>query len=101
MKRFLHSVVTAALTFLAPAATIAAPGPSGILGRPDILEPKSAVIASPAFYVDAARGDDKNDGSQAKPWRTVQHSVRQLRPGHTLYLRGGTYFENVYCSVLG
>jgi hypothetical protein len=31
----------------------------------------------------------------------LQHSVRQLRPGQTLYLRGGTYFENVYCSLLG
>ena len=41
------------------------------------------------YFVDAARGDDKNDGSQAKPWKTIQHGVKRLKPGETLYLRGG------------
>ena len=55
----------------------------------------------PAFFADAARGDDKNDGSEKAPWKTVNHALRQLSAGDTLYLRGGTYAENVYCAVAG
>src|ERR1044072_597995 len=42
------------------------------------------------YFVDAARGDDKQDGSEAKPFKTIQHGVNRLKPGETLYLRGGT-----------
>jgi hypothetical protein len=49
----------------------------------------------PAFYVDAAGGDDEAAGSREQPWRTVQRGLRQLAPGETLYLRGGTYYEHV------
>jgi hypothetical protein len=53
------------------------------------------------YFVDAAKGDDKNDGSKAKPWKTIQHGVRRLKPGETLYLRGGTYYEKVVLSRSG
>ncbi len=56
---------------------------------------------SPAFFVDAARGDDTKDGSEKAPWKTVNHALRRLSAGDTLYLRGGTYAENVYCAVAG
>jgi hypothetical protein len=49
----------------------------------------------PAFYVDPVRGDDKNNGSVGKPWKTMQHGVRKLEPSDTLYLRGGIYYETV------
>lgn len=55
----------------------------------------------PAFFVDAVRGDDAQTGSEAKPWRTVQHAVRQLQPGATLYLRGGVYHEHVTITQSG
>ena len=55
----------------------------------------------PARFVDAARGDDQQDGSQVKPWRSLQHAVSQLVPGQTLYLRGGTYYEHVTVTVRG
>src|SRR5262245_6556818 len=55
----------------------------------------------PAYFVDAARGDDRKDGSEKAPWKTVNHALRQLSAGDTLYLRGGTYAENVYCAVAG
>jgi hypothetical protein len=55
----------------------------------------------PAHYVDAAKGDDKNDGTESKPWKTVAHAIEQLKPGTTLYLRGGTYYENLTLSTIG
>ncbi len=55
----------------------------------------------PSYYVDPARGDDTNDGSIKKPWKTMQHGIRQLKPGETLYLRGGVYHENVFLTQSG
>lgn len=60
-----------------------------------------AMDPGPALFVDPAKGNDANDGSQAKPWRTLQHSVRRLKPGDTLYLMGGTYYEHVYLTQSG
>jgi hypothetical protein len=69
--------------------------------RPLAEVSKRAKVEGPAKFVDAAKGEDANDGSEAKPWRTINHALPQLAPGDTLYLRGGSYFENVYCAVAG
>lgn len=55
----------------------------------------------PALYVDAVRGKDEQEGSLEKPWRTINHALKQLKAGDTLYLRGGVYYDNVYCAVAG
>ncbi|MBI4026704.1 MAG: hypothetical protein HY360_17100 [Verrucomicrobia bacterium] len=55
----------------------------------------------PACYVDARNGRDANDGSEAKPWQTLAHAVPQLKPGDTLYLRGGIYYEHVTVTQSG
>ena len=55
----------------------------------------------PALFVDPIKGEDKQDGSQAKPWKTIQHGVKRLKPGETLYLRGGVYYEKVYLTRSG
>jgi hypothetical protein len=55
----------------------------------------------PKKFVDAERGDDASDGSEAKPWRTLGHALRQLVPGDTLYLRGGVYYEKASLSKSG
>jgi len=55
----------------------------------------------PAYFVDAARGKDSGNGSKEHPWRTINHALRGLKAGDTLYLRGGTYYENVYCAAVG
>ncbi len=102
MKHLPHSFLFTALISLATAtAPAASPGPSGVLGRPAIFETKSTAMAAAAVFADPSKGDDSQDGSEAHPWRTMQHAIEQLRPGQTLYLRGGTYFEHVYCSLLG
>ncbi len=54
-----------------------------------------------AFFVDPAKGDDQSDGTQPRPWKTLSHAVRQLKPGDTLYLRGGTYYERVTVTLKG
>eukprot|EP00913_Durusdinium_trenchii_P010926 g10255.t1 len=55
----------------------------------------------PVFFVDVRRGDDRNDGSRAKPWKSLTHGAKQLKPGHTLCLRGGTYYEHPTVNVQG
>jgi hypothetical protein len=55
----------------------------------------------PARFVDAKIGNDQNDGSKSKPWKTLRHAVSSLKAGDTLYLRGGTYYESVAISLEG
>lgn len=62
---------------------------------------KGALAPGPKFFVDAKKGDDQAAGTVAAPWRTVQHAARKLRPGDTLYLRGGTYYEHVSLTRSG
>jgi hypothetical protein len=69
--------------------------------RPLPAASNRAKAAGPAKFVDAVRGDDAGDGSEAKPWKTINHALPKLVPGDALYLRGGSYFENVYCAVAG
>lgn len=62
---------------------------------------KRPLADGPAKFVDAQVGEDGNNGSEKRPWKTINHALRQLSPGDTLYLRKGSYFENVYCAVAG
>lgn len=55
----------------------------------------------PAMFVDAARGDDAGSGAENAPWKTLTHALRQLKPGDTLYLRGGVYYERPALSRSG
>jgi hypothetical protein len=55
----------------------------------------------PAFFVDAAKGSDANDGSEKAPWKTLRASVARLRPGDTLCLRAGTWHEPLYVALRG
>ncbi len=53
------------------------------------------------LYVDPAKGDDKADGSQAKPWRTLKQAVASLKPGDTLLLASGIYREPLHIAIRG
>jgi len=55
----------------------------------------------PVLHVDPARGDDAGDGSVKRPWKTLEAAAKRLRPGDTLYLHGGTYFEHATLAVVG
>jgi hypothetical protein len=53
-----------------------------------------------SFYVSTA-GDDSNSGTQAAPWRTVQHAIDKVRAGSTVNVRGGIYEELVSITASG
>ena len=83
-------------------ATTAAAGPASHPAmRPLPVASDRAMATGPARFVDAAKGNDAGDGSKAKPWKTIAAAVKQLKPGDTLYLRGGTYFEAVALGLRG
>ena len=50
--------------------------------------------SGPSFYV-STTGNDSNPGTQAAPWRTVQHAADTVRAGGTANVRGGVYEELV------
>ena len=52
------------------------------------------------FYV-SIDGNDANDGTQAKPWRTIQKAANSAKPGDIVYVRGGTYKERIQINVSG
>lgn len=67
-----------------------------------LAEPSKRPLANgPSRFVDAVKGNDANDGSEQKPWKSINHALPKLEPGDTLYLRGGSYYENVYCAIAG
>jgi hypothetical protein len=47
-----------------------------------------------ALYVSTS-GNDGNNGSFNKPWRTIQHAARTAVAGDTVYVMGGVYNEVV------
>ncbi len=45
---------------------------------------------STVYYV-AVDGNDHNSGTKTKPFATIQKAQAEVKPGDTVYLRGGTY----------
>ncbi len=74
--------------------------PNGNDSRPDAGQvrtnqgfvPSQAV--SQTYYV-APTGNDSNPGTQSQPWRTIQKAANTLVAGEMVYIRGGTYREQV------
>lgn len=91
----LAMVCLAAATRESPAQTYRSHPPM----RP--LPVKTPLAAGPKLFVDVARGNDANAGSPAAPWKSLAHATRQLQPGDTLFLRGGTYYEKVALTRSG
>jgi hypothetical protein len=48
----------------------------------------------------APNGNDRNPGSQEQPFATIQHGMKQLHAGDSLYRRGGRYREQVMANAL-
>jgi len=53
-----------------------------------------------SFYVSTS-GNDSNPGTQAAPWRTVQHAADTVRAGSIVNVRGGVYEELVNIKASG
>jgi len=58
------------------------------------------ILAAHSYYV-SLTGNDLNPGSFKKPWRTIQHAADFAKPGSTVYVREGVYFEKVIIRVEG
>ena len=52
-------------------------------------------IAQGGVYYVAPTGDDANPGTLDYPWQTIQHAADILVAGDTVYIRAGTYSEQV------
>ncbi len=48
-------------------------------------------ITGSRYYLDPVSGDDKGDGSTAKPWKTLARARSGARSGDGVYLRSGNY----------
>jgi hypothetical protein len=66
-----------------------------------LAQPSQRPLAKGRKVFVAPHGNDAHPGTEDKPWRTINAALKHLEPGDTLYLRGGSYFENVYCAVAG
>ena len=56
----------------------------------------SQIFGGTVYYVDTARGNDRNDGrSISTAWRTIAKANLSLRAGDTVFIRGGTYQESI------
>ncbi|HEX4486984.1 MAG TPA: right-handed parallel beta-helix repeat-containing protein [Terriglobales bacterium] len=53
-----------------------------------------------SFYV-STKGDDSNPGTEAAPWRTIQHAADTARAGSTVNVHGGVYEELVSLNNSG
>ena len=63
----------------------------------------SASAVSNVLYVNNNLGNDLNDGSQAHPWKTINHAAEQAVQGDTVLIANGTYHptENIHIASSG
>ncbi|MEK6829496.1 MAG: right-handed parallel beta-helix repeat-containing protein, partial [Nanoarchaeota archaeon] len=52
------------------------------------------------YYV-SKQGNDNNDGSEQNPWLTIQKAADSLEPGNIVYVKEGTYNEDVIIETSG
>jgi len=52
-------------------------------------------------YFVSPNGNDTNSGTESSPWKTIQASIDKLKPGDTLNIIDGTYYESVTPHISG
>ncbi|MBL7817070.1 MAG: right-handed parallel beta-helix repeat-containing protein [Saprospiraceae bacterium] len=57
-------------------------------------------LCSQSFYV-STTGNNANAGTETQPWRTIQHACNSATAGSTVYIKQGTYTENIWVNVSG
>lgn len=68
--------------------------------RPSPLLPPAS--SARTYYVDGTMGNDLSDGlTLATAWKTIQKSFNTAKPGTTVAIRGGTYYEELVVNVSG
>lgn len=53
------------------------------------------------YYIDGTSGNDTNAGSIGSPWKTIGKANSTLTTGDTVYVRTGTYTQNIRPSNSG
>ena len=56
----------------------------------------SSMAYGAEFYIATDGSDAHNNGSIEFPWATIKHAADNSEPGDTVYVRGGTYNENIW-----
>lgn len=62
--------------------------------EPNSQAEKILTAPETVYYV-APSGSDSNPGTAAQPWQTIQKAAQTLIAGDTVYIRAGTYSEQV------
>lgn len=105
MHRPYRIALTIGGLLLAAGGTLFAAAPQEFASHPPMRPLPTArprpMTEGPRLFVDAARGDDTAAGTELAPWKTLSHALRRLKPGDTLYLRGGVYYESAALSQSG
>ena len=66
-----------------------------------LLLSMSGTLKATDFYVSLS-GDDSADGTtEATAWATIQQACENATPGSTVYIKAGTYHEELYMGVSG
>ncbi len=62
-----------------------------------------AFAPAATYYVDRSQpqASDFNSGTEAVPWKTIQHAANTVVAGDTVYVKAGTYAERVTVSHSG
>ena len=104
MRHFSMASLLVATILATPAGSSEA-GPTKIAShapmRPLPVATHRPMDKGAAYFVDPVKGSDKQNGAEAQPWKTLDHAARLLKPGDTLYLRGGIYYENALVTRSG
>lgn len=61
----------------------------------------STPASAGAIYHVATSGNDANAGTEASPWRTIQHAAATMEPGDSVLIHQGVYQETVTPSRSG
>ena len=67
---------------------------------PSNLPAPAPVDNGKVFYI-ALNGDNNNPGTEALPWRNLNHAVYALKAGETVLVKNGTYQESLYINKSG
>jgi hypothetical protein len=88
-------LVVGGATPLAPRAT-AGDAPAGAQPEKDKADANVRKL-----FVATEGSDTAGDGSQAKPWKTIQHAADTMKPGDALTVLAGKYDERVRVKTSG
>ena len=71
------------------------PSENAILGEPSVANLTIIDDDINTYFYVSPSGDDVNNGSYDSPWRTLEKAADSAKPGDTIWIRAGTYYETL------